>query len=131
MSRSVSHVGAHFLEREGLRAIAGQEQQESEEQGVALQGSLGHSLRVVSVNVDGLGNSYGPLRPPDRMKAILKAVLVQRPTVILLQEVIDSMHRVLLDVLDPLGWVVKKRRCTSEAYFVVSAVSALAPESLV
>ena len=98
---------------------------------MALQGSLGHSLRVVSVNVDGLGNSYRPLRPPDRTKAILKAVLVQRPTVILSQEVIDSMHRVLLDVLDPLGWVVKKRRCTSEAYFVVSAVSALAPESLV
>ena len=101
MSRSVSHVGAHFLEREGLRAIAGQEQQESEEQGVALQGSLGHSLRVVSANVDGLGDSYDPLRPPDRMTAILKAVLAQRPTVILLQEVIDSMHRVLLDVLVP------------------------------
>ena len=98
---------------------------------MALQGSLGHSLRVVSANVDGLGNSYGPLRPPDRMKANLKALLAQRPTVILLQEVIDSMYRVLLDVLDPLGWVVKKRRCTSEAYFVVSAASVLAPESLV
>ena len=107
--------------------MAGREKQESEEHGVDLPGSLGHRLRVVSANVDGLGNNYGPLRPPDRMKAILKALLARRPTVILLQEVIDSMYRVLLDVLDPLGWVVKKRRCTSEAYFVVSAASVLAP----
>ena len=81
-------------------------------------------LRLVTVNVDGLGEYDAP--PSERMEAILEEVLAVSPDVLLLQEVLHEMHATLRQRLP--RWKTYRRRDCPEEYFNVTAVRT-APES--
>ena len=86
--------GRHFLEPECWRAMARADSQEVMEPEDGLPGPAPASrteeqLRVVSFNVDGLGEYRDP--PAARMKAILEQFLAWDPHVLALQEVTMEM----------------------------------------
>lgn len=115
-------AGYVLLEREGVRAMVGRADDEHEPH-ESLARPSEHSAatvhpRIVSLNVDGCGNYRTSVE--DRMRALLDAVLVVDPNLILLQEVTQEMYTVLKRRLSE--WCVYGRRAVSEDYFVVTAV---------
>ena len=77
-----------------------------------------HILRLITVNVDGLG-AYR-LSPVQRIHKILDVLLEQAPDVMLFQEVLTMMYEEIKNRLST--WRVYRRREQAEDYFLVTAV---------
>ena len=114
--------GAHLLEREGLRAMTAREEHEEAVHDAVLDS--GHAevvddleVKLLTVNVDRL-NVY-ELSAAGRMDRILTAVLASSPDVIMLQEVVVEMYRVLQLRMQGRGWSIGRRRLHAEDYFNV------------
>ena len=91
--------GAQYLERAGRAAVIGEEdkeeegEQERDQAPPGGQAGLGQRVRVVSLNVDGLGHyQHGAQQ---RMRQMLGSIRAESPDAILLQEVTEPMHAVL------------------------------------
>ena len=82
---------------------------------------FGEELRILTVNVDGLGN-HAQLSDADRMHAILDMALAQSPDIILLQEVVEDMFAVVKRRLQ--GWKLRRRARHEWPYFIVTAARA-------
>ena len=65
-------------------------------------------VTLLTVNVDGLGEYASS--PAGRMEEILTAVLASTPDVIMLQEVVLEMYKVLQRRLQGQGWIIGRRR---------------------
>ena len=76
-------------------------------------------LRLVTVNVDGLGCHYS-LTPKERIKKILEIITSTMPDFLLMQEVTMPMYETIRSSLGR-HWKVYKRRQQSENYFNVTA----------
>ena len=76
-------------------------------------------LRLVTVNVDGLGCHYS-LTPKERIKKILEIITSTMPDFLLMQEVTMPMYETIRSSLGR-HWKVYKRRQQSENYFNATA----------
>ena len=76
-------------------------------------------LRLVTVNVDGLGCHYS-LTPKERIKKILEIITSTMPDFLLMQEVTMPMYETIRSSLGR-HWKVYRRRQQSENYFNVTA----------
>ena len=76
-------------------------------------------VKLLTVNVDGLGE-YA-LSPAERMEEILTTVLASTPDVIMLQEVVLEMYKVVQRRLQGQGWSIGRRRRHAGEYFNVIA----------
>jgi endonuclease/exonuclease/phosphatase family metal-dependent hydrolase len=114
-------LGFVHLERDGLRAMVGQGEEEPEAHAAQVPGDDVTHLRIVSLNADGCG-SYR-MSTTERINAMVDNLLTLDPDIIALQEVTDDMHAAVKGRLG--GWSIYRRRSTTENYFVVTAVRAL------
>ncbi len=130
VTRCAASEGYHFLAAAGMRAMLPPEVKEVADAaavGLDAVSSLVQAppspatcteLRIVSVNVDGLGD-YG-MSPVQRMGAILDKVLAVSPDMVLLQEVVAPMYAVVRERC--AGWQVHRKHEQLEEYFLVTAV---------
>ena len=125
ITRAARDEGHHFLEREGLRAMVGPEDEEPADNvagdaNVPNPGAapISATLSLVTVNVDGIGEYTAT--PAERMEDILNHVLVATPDVLLLQEVVAEMYRVVKRRL--ADWTIHRRHDIAEDYFNVTVV---------
>ena len=93
-------------------AAPGEERQAQEDE------RIGTTVRIVTLNVDGLGDYRSS--PACRMGEILDLLLEYSPDVLLLQEVIMDQYAVLRDRL--AGWHFHRMRDAPAEYFVVTVV---------
>ena len=96
--RVVAQDGAHLLERESFRAMTAREEHEEAMHNATrdsgyVDGVDDLEVKLLTVNVDGLG-AYA-LSPAERMEEILTTALASLPDVIMLQEVVLEMYKVL------------------------------------
>ena len=123
ITRAAGAQGAHYLEREGLRAMVEAGVDDAvDEVGDARMHTNTRDLSLVTVNVDGLGEYQAT--PGARMRAILPELLRPAPDVIMLQEVVDEMYVVLKQCLP--DWKIYRRRGHDFPYFVVTAMRTMA-----
>ena len=122
IKRTAPGAGAEILEAEGFCAMTGPEAVEAdlpEEHGARnITPASGAELSIVTVNVDGLGAYLATSQ--ERMREILTVALDLAPDMLLLQEVTAEMFEVAQEILK--GWTVRRRRQTSEDYFLAVAV---------
>ena len=121
ITRDAGAEGRRYLESEGLRAMAPAEIEEASGHAAAGVQAESDDLRLVTLNVDGVGSGYADL-PQVRMDAILTAVLLvdPPPDVLVLQEVTSDMLAQIRSRLPT--WKICRRSGADEDYFNVTAM---------
>ena len=118
ITHDVGAEGRQFLENEGWRALAPAESEEVSGDVIGKAEGDSDELRLVTLNVDGLGNYH--VGPGARMEAILIRVLPVEPDVLLLQEVTGPMYTQLCRSLP--DWKIYRRKQVTEDYFNVTVM---------
>ena len=123
MKRCSHDSRLHFLEAEGVRTHLPAEIPLLPDVAGGPSESLGRSVSIVTVNVDGLGEYR--IQSSRRIASIVEKVLLLAPDIKLLQEVTVNMYEALHTILS--GWHLYRWR-EAEAYFLVTAVKAPASD---
>ena len=121
--RDDSGAAALYLEPKGMRAMLAPEDVEVGE-GRGGARPLGDAVRIVSLNVDGLGAREYGRSAAARVEEMLTHVLREEPDVVVFQEVVVEMYAVMKRRM--AGWSINRRSRVTEDYFNVTAVRAKA-----